>query len=290
MAAGEKEDPIGDEAMLIHGLWMTPLCWEKFASRLEEIGYDVTAPGWPGHEGAIEAVREAAPAALAGLGLAEIVDHYETILRDREKQPVLIGHSFGGLVTEILLDHGFGAAGVAIDPAPPKGVHRLPIAELRSSFPVLDRVSHRHKAVGLTLEQFKYAFANTMSDEEARKVYERYAVPDTSRPLFQAAFADFESHAPSAVDYANGTRRPLLLIAGSVDHTVPESVVKSTFKKYSRSNAVTEFKEFAGRSHLIILEEGWQEVVDYIHEWLTATLAKEQEKQLAMRSATKPGT
>jgi pimeloyl-ACP methyl ester carboxylesterase len=289
MAADEEEKTTGKDVMLIHGLWMTPLCWEKFASRLEEIGYNVTAPGWPGHEGAIEVVRKAAPTALAGLGLAEIVDHYENILREREQQPILIGHSFGGLVAEILLDHGFGLAGVGIDAAPPKGVHRLPVTEVRSSFPVLDRVSHRHKAVGLTFPQFKYAFANTMPVEEARNVYERYAVPDTGRPLFQAAFADFESHAPTAVDYANGTRRPLLLIAGSEDHTVPESVVKSTFKKYRHSNAVTEFKEFSGRSHLIILEEGWQEVVDFIDEWLTRTLAEEKEKQLAGRSTTKPG-
>lgn len=268
----DKESSRKRTAVLIHGMWMTPLCWEFIGPRLEQLGYRVTAPGWPGHEGDVEEVRKAAPSALAGLGFAEITSHFENMVRDMEEQPVLIGHSFGGLVAQVLLDRGLGAAGVAIDSAPPEGVNRIPYAQLKSAFPVLSRPGNRHKAVALTFKQFWYSFANTLVEEEARSAYERYAVPDTGRPIFQAALANFMREAPTAVNYRNNDRKPLLLIAGADDHTVPASVTRSNFKKYRHSSAVTDLQQFAGRSHLIIASRGWEEVVDAIDEWLTNTL------------------
>jgi pimeloyl-ACP methyl ester carboxylesterase len=272
MGTEAQNSTAGRDVVLIHGQFMTPLSWDRFEWRLRELGYSVQAPGWPGHEGEIEEVRKAAPEALAGLGLADIIGRYETYLRDLEEQPVLVGHSFGGLVVQVLLDRGLGAAGVAIDPAPPKGVHKITLAEFKSNFPVLGNLGNRHKVVGLTFEQYRYAFANTLSEEEARDIYEKYAVPDTGRTVFQAALADFISDAPSAVDYHNDARKPLLMITGSEDHIVPAAVTRSNFRKYRGSSAVTDFKEFPGRSHLIYVEPGWEEVVDYIDSWLKRTL------------------
>jgi pimeloyl-ACP methyl ester carboxylesterase len=267
------EGKMNGNVVFIHGLWMTPLSWENFSNRFQELGYNVMTPGWPGHEGDVEEVRKNASSTLAGLGLAKIIEHYEKIIQDLDKQPILIGHSFGGLVVQVLLDKGFGKAGIAIDPAPPKGIHTITYSELKSAFPVLKNPSNRHKAVGLTFEQFKYAFANTMSEEDARYAYDRYAVPDTGRVLFEDITDDFNSNAHDAINYKNDNRGPLLLIAGSEDHTVPEKVVKSNYGKYKNSNAVTDFKEFPGRSHSIIFQNGWEEVADYTNEWLTQKVA-----------------
>ncbi len=261
-----------NDVVVIHGLFMTPLSWHNFETRLSGLGYVVQAPGWPGHEGDIESVRKAAPTALADLGMAEIIDHYDKMIRPMEKQPILIGHSLGGLTVQVLLDRGLGAAAVAIDPAPPKGVRRITLSEFKSTFPVLGHPGNRHKAVGLTYKQFRYAFANTLSEEEAHRVYEEYAVPDTGRPQFQVALADFMRNPPTAVDYRNETRKPLLLITGSEDHIVPAAVTRSNFRKYWHSSAVTDFIEFPGRSHLIYVEPGWEEVVDYVDNWLTRAL------------------
>jgi pimeloyl-ACP methyl ester carboxylesterase len=258
--------------ILIHGLWMTPLSWEHFKERFEELGYNVLTPGWPGHEGDIEDVRRNAPEKIADLGLNDVVEHYEKIIHEMEWPAILIGHSFGGLIVQILLDKGYGSAGVGIDSAAPKGVHKLTYAELKSAFPVLSRAGNRHKAVSLTFEEFHYAFANNMSGKDAKKIYDRYAIPDTGRAVFESVFDDFSSHAPTNVNYKNNKRSPLLLIAGSDDHTVPAAVSKSNYDKYNDSTALTDFHEFEGRSHLIMLEEGWEEVVDYIDQWITKTL------------------
>lgn len=264
----EVKDTAKGKIVFIHGLWMTPLCWEHFNGYFHEKGYDVMAPAWPGHEGGAEEIRENAATTLAGLGLAEIIEHYKKILLDLDELPILIGHSFGGLLVQILLDKGLAAAGVAIDSAPPKGVHTITFAELKSAFPVLSKLSNRHEAVGLNFEQFKYSFANTMSKEEARYAYDRYAIPDTGKVLFENISDDFKSDSPDTVDYNNNTRGPLLLIAGSEDHTVPAKVTKSNYGKYKHSSSVTDFKEFSGRSHSIIFQDGWQEVADYIQGWL----------------------
>ena len=258
--------------MLIHGLWMTPLSWEYFKERFEQLGYNVITPGWPGHEGDVEEVRRNAPEKIADLGLEDVIEHYENILMNLDEQPVIIGHSFGGLVTQVLIDKGYGVAGVGLDAAAPKGVHKLTFAELKSAFPVLSRPGNRHKAVGLTFEQFHYGFANNMSEKDAKRVYDKYAIPDTGRAVFESVFDDFSRDAPTNVNYKNNERSPLLLIAGEDDHTVPAAVTKSNYDKYKDSDALTDFHEFKGRTHLIMLEPNWEEVVDYIDHWIKNTL------------------
>jgi pimeloyl-ACP methyl ester carboxylesterase len=258
--------------MLIHGLWMTPKSWENFIERFQMLGYNVTAPPWPGHEGDIEDIRRNASEKIADLSIADVIEHYKTILATMDEQPIIIGHSFGGLVTQVLIDQGLGAAGVGLDAAAPKGVHKLTYAELKSAFPVLSRPGNRHKAVALTFEQFHYGFANNMSETDAKNVYDSYAIPDTGKPIFESLFDDFNRNAPDSIDYNNNNRNPLLLIAGENDHTVPAAVTKSNYDKYSKSDSITDFHEFKERSHLIMLERGWEEVVDYIDNWITKTL------------------
>jgi pimeloyl-ACP methyl ester carboxylesterase len=197
--------------VLVHGLWLTPRSWEGWKERCESRGRRVLAPAWPRMPGEVEDVRRD-PSALNGLGLSEIVEHYEGIVRGLDRPPVIIGHSFGGLVTELLLDRGLGAAGVAISPAPVKGVLRLPPAMIRATFPVLRSPANRHRTVGLTPKQFHYNFANTMAQDEAKAAYARYHVPGPGSLIFQAAFANFNPRAANKVDVHNGDRPPLLVI------------------------------------------------------------------------------
>jgi pimeloyl-ACP methyl ester carboxylesterase len=254
--------------VLIHGLWMTPRSWEHWVERYGERGHRVLAPAWPGLEADIDALR-ADPTPIEELGIAEIVDHYAAIVHDLDSPPIIMGHSFGGAFTEILLDRGLGAAGVAIDAAAVKGITKLPPAQLRSAWPVLKNPANRHRAVMLTPEQFHYAFTNTMSEADSLAVYERHAVPGPGRVLFQGALANFNPHAPTRVDFANPDRAPLLLIAGGADHTVPAVIDEAAAKRYERSPAVTEYREFPGRSHFTIGEPGWEEVADYALDWAT---------------------
>jgi pimeloyl-ACP methyl ester carboxylesterase len=260
--------------VLINGLWMTNLSWEHWVERYTAEGYNVVARSWPGMEGDINELRRD-PSAIATIGVTEIVDHYESIIRALDNPPIIIGHSFGGLVTQILVDRGLGAAGVAIAPAPVKGIFLLPFSTLKVSFPALSNPANDHKAVPLTPEQFHYAFTNTLSEEESLKVYERYAVPGPDHVLFQAAFANFNPHAATAVDFQNENRAPLLLIAGEKDHVSPVSVVKANYNLYGKSKAVTDYKEFAGRSHYILGQDGWEEVADYALSWAEAHAAEQ---------------
>ena len=261
-----------DTIVLIHGLWMTPLSWEHWIERFSGRGLRVLAPAWPGMDGDIEQLR-AHPETIEQLGIVEIVDHYDSLIRALDAPPIIMGHSFGGAFTEILLDRGLGAAGVAIDAAAVKGITKLPLSTLKSAFPVLKSPANNHRAVGLSFEEFQYAFTNTMTAEEARPVYDRYAVPGPGRVLFQGAFANFNPHAPTRVDFSNDDRAPLLLIAGGVDHVVPASVDASAAKHYRKSSAVTDYKEFPGRSHFTIGQEGWEEVADYALDWALAHAA-----------------
>jgi alpha-beta hydrolase superfamily lysophospholipase len=219
-------------------------------------------------QGEVEDVRRD-PSALNGLGVTEIVDHYDRIVRGLDRPPVIIGHSFGGLVTELLLDRGLGAVGVAISPAPVKGVLRLPPAQLRAAFPVLSNPVNRNRTVELTPKQFHFAFTNTMSDEEAKAAYERYEVPGPGRPIFQAAFANFNPRAPTKVNFQKNDRAPLLVMGNDRDNTVPASVSKEAAKRLGKSGALVDYKEFAGRPHFTAGAPGWEEVADYALDWAT---------------------
>jgi pimeloyl-ACP methyl ester carboxylesterase len=271
MEASQQEAP--NTVVLIHGLWMSALSWEKWVDRYTKRGYRVVARSWPGMEGDIDELRRD-PSGIEHLGIAEIVDHYESIIRDLDEPPIIMGHSFGGAFTEILLDRGLGAAGVAIDAAAVKGVLKLPLSTLRSGFPVLRNPANTHRAVMLNADEFHYAFTNTMSEEDSVTAYERYAVPGPGRVLWQGAFANFNPRAATRVDFRKD-RAPLLLIAGGDDHIVPAAVDKSMAKHYAKSTAVTEYKEFAGRSHFTVGEAGWEEVADYALDW-AAEAAKQR--------------
>jgi pimeloyl-ACP methyl ester carboxylesterase len=252
--------------VLINGLWMTALSWENWVKRYTDRGFRVVAKSWPGMDIDInELRRNSAP--IARLGITEIVDHYERGIRGLDLAPIIIGHSFGGLITQILIDRGLGAAGVAIAPAPVKGIIFLPFSTLRVSFPALSNPANNHRALPLSPEQFHYAFTNNLSEEESLTVYNRYAVPGPDHVLFQAAFANFNPHAASAVDFQNNDRAPLLLISGGVDHVSPASVVEANSKLYRKTKAVTEYKNFPERTHYTLGQEGWEKVADYALEW-----------------------
>lgn len=256
-----------DTIVLIHGLWMTPLCWEHWVERWSARGYAVIAPSWPGMEHGIEQLRRN-PAAIASLGVDEIVQHYANILQELRRPPILVGHSFGGAFVQLLLDRGLGAAGVAIHSAPVRGVWRLPLSTLRATFPVLHDPRNVRRAVSLTPQQFHYAFTNTLSELESIAVYDRYHIPGPGRVLFEAAFANVLPGAPTQLDFANDRRAPLLLIGGGADQIVPAAVSRENYRRY-RGSAVTEYKEFPGRSHYTLGQRGWEEVADYALDWLT---------------------
>jgi alpha-beta hydrolase superfamily lysophospholipase len=253
--------------VLIHGLWLTPRSWEGWKERFEARGHQVLAPAWPRMKGEVEDIRRDR-SELNGLGVTEIVDHYDEIIRGLDRPPIIMGHSFGGLITELLLDRGLGLAGVAISPAPIRGVLRLPLAELRTSFAVLGNPANRKRTVELTREQFHYSFTNTlMSDEEAEAAYDRYEIPGPGRVLFQAAFANFNPNAATKVNFHKDDRPPLLVIGNTEDHTVPASVSKEAAKRLGKSKAVVDYKEFEGRPHFTAGAPGWEEVADYALGW-----------------------
>ena len=249
--------------VLIHGLWMTPLSWEYWAHHFTERGYEVFAPSWPGMERDIRALRRQ-PETYANIGVKQIVDHYENLVIELESPPILIGHCFGGLVVQALLDRGLGACGVAIASAPIKGVWTLPYSTMRVVTPQL---FHPHRAVPLTPAQFQYAFMHTASPEESFRMFQRYAIPGADRVLFQAELANFNPFAETAVNVRRNNRAPLLLIAGSNDHLTPPSIVKANHRLYRDSCAVTEYKEFPDRTHFIIGQGGWQDVANFALDW-----------------------
>jgi pimeloyl-ACP methyl ester carboxylesterase len=257
--------------MLIHGAWLSARSWENFTDYFDKRGFAVSTPEWPRKEGDVEELR-AEGDQLEGLGLAEVVDHHEELIRAFDEPPVLIGHSYGGLIVELLLDRGFGRAGVAISPAPPKGILVLPFSTLKAGAPALAHPSKWHGVVTLTLEEFTYGFVNTFSPEEAAAAYERYAVPETGQIFYEAGFAHFHFNPPTEVHFKNADRAPLLIVGAEKDHTVPASLARKQYEKYERSPASTDFLEFEGRPHLLMAAEGWEEVAAAIDSWLDGVL------------------
>ena len=242
--------------ILIPGLWATALCWEHWVKHYSEKGYSVIAANWPGLDGDIEQLR-CDPSRFATLGLTEVVDHYEQIIRRLETAPIIIGHGVGGLVTQILLDRGWGAAGVAMASAPPKGVFRSVFRNLKLAL----------KGRSLTPQQFHYDFANTLGDAASVAAFERYVVPAPNRILRQVALANFSPDAPSTVRFHNDSRAPLLLVAGGKDRVVPSSMVKANFDSYRESKAETDYKEFPEQTHFTLVHDALQKVPDYVLGW-----------------------
>ena len=257
--------------MLIHGAWLSARSWENYADYFRKRGFTVSAPEWPRKQGDVEEMRETAEES-AGLGVKEIVDHYEELIGGLDEPPVLIGHSYGGLFVELLLDRGLGRAGVAMSPAPPKGILALPFSTLKAGAPALAHPSKWHGVVTLTPEEFTYAFVNTFSEEDAAAAYEHYAVPETGQIFYEGGFANFHLHPPTEVHFRKGDRAPLLLVGATEDHTVPASLAKAAYKRYERSPARTDYLEFEGRPHLHMVAPDWQEVAAGIDSWLDGVL------------------
>jgi pimeloyl-ACP methyl ester carboxylesterase len=248
-------------------MWMTPLSWEHWASRYRERGHEVVAPAWPGLDREPAELRRD-PSPLRGLSTPNIIDYYEKIIRELERPPIIVGHSFGGLFTQLLMNRGLGAAGSALGTAAPKGVLKLPLSTLRAAWPALRNPFGKNNPVPLTKEQFHWCFTNSLSREDSDEVYERYYIPGSARPFFQAGYANFNPNAATKVDYRNPNRPPLLLVTGSEDRIGPPTVNRANFDKQSQAPAATEHKEYQGRCHFPG-QEGWEEVADYILTWAT---------------------
>jgi pimeloyl-ACP methyl ester carboxylesterase len=253
--------------VFIHGLWLHATSWASWSELFSEAGYDPIAPGWPGDSDTVEASR-ANPDSIADQGIDDVTRHYQAIIDTLPARPILIGHSFGGMIAEKLLGLDYGAAAIGIDAAQIKGVLPLPLSALHSTLPVFKNPANRHKAVSLTAEQFRFSFGNAVSPEESDELYERWAIPAPGKPLFEAAAANFSLHSPAKVNTANEGRGPLLLIMGGRDHTVPEAITKATVKQYRHSSAVTDLEEFADRGHSLTIDSGWREVADVCLAWL----------------------
>jgi pimeloyl-ACP methyl ester carboxylesterase len=245
--------------VLIHGMWMTPLSWDNWVEHYNSRGYRVLAPGWPGVKDPEETRRD--PSALKGLRLTQIVDHYEQVIRRLDRPPIVIGHSFGGLTTQLLLNRGLGAAGVAIGTAPPKGVLVLPPSTLRAGFPALKNPFNRDGLCPISKKQFRWRFTNTLSQEQSDAIYDEHYIPGTNRPFFDALGS------AAAVDSGRATRAPLLLIAGGEDHISPLSLNRNILKLQRKAQSPTELKEYAGRTHFMAGMDGWDEIADFALNW-----------------------
>ncbi|MFJ9173322.1 alpha/beta hydrolase [Streptomyces sp. NPDC102360] len=258
-----------DTIVLIHGFWVTPRSWEHWIDRYEKQGYRVLAPAYPGFEAEVESLN-ADSAPIEEVTAPQIVESLANVVRGLDKPPVLIGHSAGGAFTQVLLDHGLGAAGVAINSAPTEGVRVAPLSQLKSTFPVLKNPANHHKAVGLTHEQWHYAFTNTFSEDESRALYKRYAVPASGRILWNSVLANFQpGHQDIGVDYHNDDRAALLFLSGELDHLMPPKIQQSNAKHY-KSNTVTEVEVYPGQPHLMTASPGWEEVADHALSWALA--------------------
>jgi pimeloyl-ACP methyl ester carboxylesterase len=251
--------------VLIHGMWMTPRSWDAWVDHYIDRGYRAIAPGWPGVKDPEETRRD--PSGLEGLGIKKIVDHYDAIIRKLDRPPIIIGHSFGGLTTQLLLDRGLGAAGVTIGTAPPKGILLLPLSTLRSALPGLKNPFNRDGLAPLTKDQFRYRFTNTESQVDSDRIYDEHYIPGTNRAFFEDAFANLVPNSPAQIDFQNPSRPPLLIIAGGVDHISPLAVNRKLVKLQGRAPSATELKEYPGRPHFMAGLDGWEEIADYALNW-----------------------
>jgi len=254
-------DSVRTPVVFIHGLWLLSSSWDRWRRAFEDAGYATLAPDWPDDPDTVDEANRH-PDAFAGKSVGQVADHIDAVVRKLNRKPVIIGHSFGGLLAQILAGRGLSAATVAIDPAPFRGVLPLPISSLRSSAPVLSNPANRGRAVPLTYEQFRYGFANAVSEDEARELYETYAVPAPGEPLFQAAAANLNPWTEAKADTKNPERGPLLIISGEQDHTVPWAIANASYKKQRRNPSVTEIVEIPNRGHALTIDSGWREVAD----------------------------
>jgi non-heme chloroperoxidase len=247
--------------VFVHGLWLLPTSWDRWQALFQEAGYATLAPGWPDDPETVERAREH-PEVFAHKGVGDVADHMEEVIGTLTERPAIIGHSFGGLLTQILAGRGLSTVSVAIDPAPFRGVLPLPISSLRSTSPVLHNPLNRGRAVPLTYEQFRYGFANAVSEDEAKELYDTFAVAAPGEPLFQAATANFNPWTEAKVKSKASNRGPLLIISGEKDHTVPWAIANASYKKQARNPAVTEIVEIPGRGHALTIDSGWEEVAE----------------------------
>ncbi|WP_188196096.1 alpha/beta hydrolase [Nonomuraea sp. SYSU D8015] len=248
--------------VFIHGLWLLPSSWDRWARVFAEAGVVPVTPGWPDDPETV-AEANANPEVFAHKTVGQVADYFAGLIDKLERKPAIVGHSFGGLLTQILAGRGLACASVAIDPAPIQGVLPLPFSSLRAAAPVLSNPANIHRAVPLTYDQFRFAFANAVSEEEARQLYETFAVPAPGAPLFQAAVANFNPWSETKVDSTGESRGPLLIISGEKDNTVPWKIANATYKIQNRNeHAVTEIVEMPGRGHSLTIDNGWREVCD----------------------------
>jgi non-heme chloroperoxidase len=253
--------------VFVHGLWLHAESWGPWVDLFNEAGYSAGAVGWPGDGDTVEETR-AAPDQVAGHGLVEIVAHHAAEIAKLDRKPIVVGHSFGGLIAQQLLSDGSAAAAVAIDPAPAKGVLYLPPSALRVASIALRNPANRNDAVSLTKGQFRYGFGNTLSEQESDDLWERWAIPSPGKPLFEGALANVTPGSPAAVDGKNATRGPLLITAGGKDHTVPATISRQTQRLYRKSPAITDLRTFADRGHSLTIDSRWREVADTVLGWL----------------------
>ena len=247
--------------VFIHGLWLLPSSWERWGDVFEEAGYTAVTPGWPDDPATVEEAR-AHPEVMAHKTIGQVADHFAEVIGQLKKKPAVIGHSFGGLLTQIVAGRGLAAASVAIDPAPFRGVLPLPFSALKSASPVLGNPANRNRAIPLTYEQFRFAFANAVSEDEAKQLYETFAVPASGAPLFQAAAANLNPWTEAKVDTKNTSRGPLLIMLCEKDNTVPWAIANASYKQQKRNPGVTEIKEMPNRGHALVIDGGWREVAD----------------------------
>lgn len=255
--------------VFIHGLWIHSSAWEPWAALYRREGYEPIVAGWPGDGPTVEVTRRNSRG-VGGYGVADVVAHYAELISGLPARPVVIGHSFGGLIAQRLLDDGVAAAAVAIDPAPIKGVTKLPLSQIRSTIPVLRSTKNRDGAVTLTERQFRYAVANAIPRDEARELYERFSIPAPGRPLFEVVGAKKDPNSPTTVDVTNGERGPLLIVGGGRDHIVAESVSRQAAELYAGSRAVTDYHVFGDRGHSLVIDSRWRQVGDFTIRWVNA--------------------